>query len=136
MDITVYLPDEIGARAKEAGMNLSRTLRDAVESELEHMSAMKEITKDPQEWLLNLVTPDGEPYEGRIMGSLLCENGRGDQVLVTEDERIILYNPHQARYDVLGEEDDIGEILENLCDTSEEYVSVMSQLGFTATVDL
>ena len=26
MDITVYLPDDIGAQAKESGMNLSRTL--------------------------------------------------------------------------------------------------------------
>lgn len=31
---TVYLPDPLGQRAKAAGINLSRTLRDAVEREL------------------------------------------------------------------------------------------------------
>jgi hypothetical protein len=31
---TVYLPDDLGERAKAAGINLSRTLRDAVENEL------------------------------------------------------------------------------------------------------
>lgn len=31
---TVYLPDGLGQRAKDAGLNLSRLLRDAVEREL------------------------------------------------------------------------------------------------------
>ena len=137
VDITVYLPDEIGAQAKKAGMNFSRTLRDALESELEHMSAMKEITKDAQEWLLDLVTSDGEPYLGRVMGRLLYENGRGDEIFVTADKRIIFYNPDQERYDVLEDDEDaIGEVLGRVCDTHDEYISTMAQLGFTATVDL
>lgn len=34
MDITTYLPDAIGAQAKEAGLPFSRLLRSAVEAEL------------------------------------------------------------------------------------------------------
>jgi len=33
MDITIYLPDELGAWAKEQGLGLSRMLRDAVTEE-------------------------------------------------------------------------------------------------------
>lgn len=136
MDITVYLPDEIGTQAKEAGMNLSRTLRDAVESELEHTRAMKELAGEAEEHLLDLETSDGQPFEGRVMGTLLCENRKGDQVFVTEDERVIVYYPYQSQYHVLeNNEDALRETLGNLCDF-DEYISAMSQLGYTAMVDL
>ena len=36
MDITVYLPDELGRWAKDNDLNLSRMLRDAVEVAREH----------------------------------------------------------------------------------------------------
>jgi post-segregation antitoxin (ccd killing protein) len=35
MNINAYLPDELGRRAKEAGLNLSGLLREAVVAELE-----------------------------------------------------------------------------------------------------
>ena len=136
MDVTVYLPDEIRAQAKEAGMNLSRMLRNAVESELKHRSAMEEIAGEAEEHLLHLETPDGESFEGRVMGTLLCENGKGDQVFVTDDERLIVYYPNQSKYHVLeNDEEALRETLGNLCDF-DEYISAMAQLGFTATVDL
>jgi post-segregation antitoxin (ccd killing protein) len=34
MRLTLYLPDELGQRAKDADLNLSRLLREAVEREL------------------------------------------------------------------------------------------------------
>jgi hypothetical protein len=39
VDITVYLPDELGAWAKEQTLGLSRMLRDAVETEKERREA-------------------------------------------------------------------------------------------------
>ena len=136
VDITVYLPDDIGAQAKEAGMNLSRTLRDAVESELERARAMKEFAKDAQEWLLHLER-DGWGFEGRIVGTLLCENRSGHQVFVTEDGRLILYYPDEAKYYVMDDDADaLREALKNVCDDMDEYISAMAQLGYTATVDL
>ncbi len=35
MDINVYLPNELGAKAKEAGINFSGLLRNAVVDEME-----------------------------------------------------------------------------------------------------
>ena len=138
MDITVYLPNDIGNQAKEAGMNLSRTLRDAVESELEHTRAMRELTAgtNNREWFLQLQTPDGEPYQGRVMGVLLCENHQGDQVILTEDERLIHYCPQQAKHWVMEDDEDaLRETLRDVCD-DDEYISAMAKLGYTATVDL
>jgi hypothetical protein len=43
---TVYLPDPLGEQAKAAGINLSRTLRDAVERELRGEAAMPAVVID------------------------------------------------------------------------------------------
>ena len=136
MDITVYLPDDIGAQAKESGLNLSRMLRDAVMADFEHSRAMKELAGDTEEILLYLETPDGETFEGCFTGRLLCENHRGDQVFVTDDERIIAYYPNQLKYYVLEkDQESLRETLKTFCEF-DEYISAMTQLGYTATVDL
>ena len=136
MDITVYLPDEIGARAKKAELKLSRMLRDAVELELRHRAAMEELAGDGEEILLYLETPDGQTFEGRFTGSLLCENGKGDQVFVADDERLIAYSERESKYYVLEtDEESLRKSLSNWCDF-DGYISAMNQLGYTATVDL
>jgi len=43
MNITVYLPDDIGKQAKEAGLPFSRLLRKAVESELAKLAEIDQI---------------------------------------------------------------------------------------------
>ena len=138
MDITVYLPDDIGAQAKEAGMNLSRMLRDAVEAEFAHTRAMKELAEGAAEHLLDLETPDGEPDQGRLVGALLCENQKSEPIFGTEDKRPIYYAAPQARYEVLVDEDTIRDCIEEVLGGTlqDEYIRAMSQLGLTATVDL
>lgn len=44
MDITIYLPDELGKWAKENDLNLSRMLREAVEAEKHRRDARAEIS--------------------------------------------------------------------------------------------
>jgi post-segregation antitoxin (ccd killing protein) len=46
VDITVYLPDDIGTWAKEEGLNLSATLRAEIEAERERRKARAEITAE------------------------------------------------------------------------------------------
>lgn len=42
MDITVYLPDGIGKRAKDAALPFSRLLRDAVATQLDYRDTLAE----------------------------------------------------------------------------------------------
>jgi hypothetical protein len=44
VDITVYLPDEIGKRAKDAGLPFSRLLRDAVTTQLDYRDTLTDAT--------------------------------------------------------------------------------------------
>ena len=136
MDITVYLPDDIGAQAKEAGMPFSQMLRKAVVSELDRTEALKGSAKGAEEWLLDLEDEDGEPYQGRIVGILLCESRNGEQIFVTDDERVIHYDPDQLEHSVLEDEDEIRETVEEVSANRAEYIAVMAQLGLVATVDL
>ena len=46
MDITIYLPDEIGKWAKEQDLGLSRMLRDAVEDEKRRRDARAAVTSE------------------------------------------------------------------------------------------
>jgi hypothetical protein len=46
VDITVYLPDELGHWAKEAGLNLSRILRGEVEAERKRAAARAKISAE------------------------------------------------------------------------------------------
>ena len=71
MDITVYLPDEIGQRAKEHELNLSRLLRDAVTEELSRRGAVAETLKDSEVYEIEL-EGDAGYYTGRITGTCRC----------------------------------------------------------------
>src|SRR4051794_27910767 len=44
VDITVYLPDEIGKRAKDAALPFSRMLRDAVTAQLDYRDTLTHAT--------------------------------------------------------------------------------------------
>jgi post-segregation antitoxin (ccd killing protein) len=46
MDITVYLPDELGKWAKEHELNLSRMLRDTLEDEKQRRDARAKVTAE------------------------------------------------------------------------------------------
>lgn len=46
VDITVYLPDELGKWAKESGLGLSRMLRDAVEDEKARREAYAKVAAE------------------------------------------------------------------------------------------
>ena len=74
-----------------------------------------------------LESKDGQAYEGRVMGTLLCENGKGDQVLVTEDGRLILYYANQAKYFVLDDDEDaLRKTPFSLMDSHEPGVPVVA----------
>jgi post-segregation antitoxin (ccd killing protein) len=135
VDLTVYLPDEIGKRAKEAGLNLSRLLRDGVTNELERRDAVAATLNNVETYELDLEDEDGRAYTGRVTGSHLvtASNTRGHaEVYVTEDERVIAYDGMKRRYWVLDNP------VEDLRDWLPEgvYAEVLHSLGETPVVDI
>jgi hypothetical protein len=80
MDITVYLPDELGERAKNEGLNFSRMLRAAVNSELEQRDAMNDALSDELQTYeveipyLDEATGETVPVIGRVTGRQLFED--------------------------------------------------------------
>ena len=131
MDITIYLPDELGRRAKAAELPLSRMLRDAVIEELERQDTVTRTLQDPQTFELDLEDRDGNSYRGRITGAKIAEDNDYSAYLTT-DERVIVHEEHKGRYTVLDcPEDELANWLRG-----DAYIEAMNALGLTPVVDL
>jgi hypothetical protein len=138
MDITVYLPDGLGKRAKDAGINLSATLRAAVADELDRRDAMEKLADGAKVYHLDLQTPDGASFTGRITGKLLAETDRSKGVYATDDGRIIIYDRDDLDYsahDADSDDDTLAEMLSEMLPV-DDAVAVLARLGRKATVDL
>lgn len=132
MDITVYLPDEIGKRAKAADpeLNLSRLLRGAVEQELTRRKRLAELTKDAAEHELSLQTAEGEPYTGVLTGSQLTEeNRRGGMIFLATDGRVMYYDSGRSEVTEIEDAGDADDY-----DSMDEYIAVCDALGKEARV--
>jgi hypothetical protein len=134
VDFTVYLPDEIGAQAKEFERGvLSRLLRDAVTDELGRRKAMAEAQGATKVHEVYVEDEDGRGFTGRITGAEIAYNDRNDvTVYVTDDERVIVHDADRARYEVL---DNPAEQLRHWL-TDGLYVEAMHALGEKPVVDL
>lgn len=135
MNINVYLPDELGekVRAQEAKgekLPLSQLLQEAVREELNRRESMAVTLQDPSEYEVALEDDEGRPYTGRITGSLIAED-RDLTVYLTNDERVILYDPSRAAY---WEIEDPEEELRSL--ERGAYAAACAALGITPVIDL
>ena len=131
MDITVYLPNDIGRRAKAADLPLSRMLRDAVTEELERRDAMTKTLEAAETIELDLVDENGNPYTGRITGTTIADDDYVT-VYVTDDERVIVYVATRQKHVVLG---DPQTELESWL-RGDAYIEAMAALGLKPVVDL
>ncbi len=131
MDVTVYLPNQLGERAKREGINLSRTLRNAVQVEIERREAVSNTLSGTEVYELALEDDDGTPITGRIRGTLLVDDDRGSTVYLTADERVIVHDEKRLRYEVVN---DPQNELRGL--TPGNYATVMKALGLRAVIDL
>ena len=132
MDITIYLPDELGERAKREGINLSRMLRDELAVELQRRATMAQTLNSPQTFELSLESREGgDIYLGRVTGKRIAE-GRHVEVFLTDDERVLVYDERRSDYWVI--EDPAEELRDCLDD--DEYARALAALGLTVVVDL
>ena len=133
MDVTVYLQDELGARAKGLPRGtLSRLLRDALTDELERRDAMAKTLTEVETYELELEDGDGHRYKGRVTGKQIAgwEDDRWE-VFLTVDERVILYDARELRYDELN---DPAADLSDL--PNAVYIEAMQALGEKPVIDL
>ena len=89
MDITVYLPDDLGKWAKEHDLGLSRMLREAVEAEKRRREAVADLAaeatihelaaREPHE-----VAGDGPDIDVRLHGTLIATEDVSDGQASTE----------------------------------------------------
>lgn len=134
MNVNLYLPDDLGQRAKDADLPLSQLLRAAVVDELHRRRAMASTTQQMTEHELTIENDDGATYTATVVGTLIGENDRnGDKVFLTGQENVVAYDEAKLRYHVLENPE---EELRHWLPDDGVYVAAMSALGLNAKVDL
>src|SRR5215207_5262051 len=103
MKVNVYLPDDLGERAKAAGeLNLSGLLQGALRDELDRREALASLLDgELPEHELDLEDRNGNHYVGVIHGKLLAEGRHDELVYLTDDERVLVYDAGNLRVDEL-----------------------------------
>ncbi|MFN2490119.1 MAG: hypothetical protein ABR529_10340 [Actinomycetota bacterium] len=136
MDITVYLPDDIGKRAKEAGLPFSQLLRGAVHAELERRERVAETLSDIESYEVPIQTPEGSMVIGRITGKFIAEATRsGVDVYLTSDRRVLIYD--QRREQVEDVTHNPAAAFEWFKDRDvDAYISAMEAIGESPVIDL
>lgn len=131
MDIATYLPDELGARAKDADLPFSRLLRAAVEVELARRAAIADLLSNGiEEHEVEL-----EDVTGVIVGKLLGETDGGDAIYLTDDERLLWYSSRTEKVEPIDAEN-LAEWLQSTPRDTEAIADVMRQLGLRPRVRL
>ena len=122
MDITVYLPDEIGQWAKEAGINLSQTLRAALEAERSRRDTVAPILTDSGEHKI-YVAERGVEYV--LHGALIAQDYDHDvEAYLGEDQRIYVYDVKRERLREISNPDELRD-----WSSDGLYVDAMRALG-------
>jgi hypothetical protein len=140
MDITVYLPDELGKWAKENDLPLSRMLRDAVEAEQRRREAVAGLAAAATIYELAAREPyepagDGPDIHVRLHGTLIATENVSDghtstQVYLGQDGKLYVH-------DFLGEfhcDVDPGQLQEHVGVAT--YVEAMCAIGQVPVIEV
>ncbi len=144
MNVNTYLPDELGERAKAAGLQFSTLLQAAVTDELERIEARSKTLAEPETYEIYLEdrndglgrvvdsVPSGA-YTGRITGKQIGGDERHTRpcAFLTVDQRVLIYDGISKYW----EADDPIEDLKIL-EPASEYAVACAALGLNAVIDL
>jgi len=139
MDINVYLPDELGARAKEAGVKFSALLRDAVTDELARREAIERARDGMTEQNIDLDDYSGNPLRLRFTGKSVGGDS-GVEVYLTDAGKVVVVL--EEDYLTFEDVDLFSEWVaeptrDNLGRSAEEALRVaLAELGGRRVVDL
>lgn len=131
MDITVYLPDELGQRAKAENVNLSRLLRDTLEAQFREDDTVAAVLDDAAEFTLELENEDGIGYRGRFRGTLIAQS-ESVEVYVTDSGNVLVYDPDKLKYWTETPDTDLDDLIGD----QDVYLQAMAALGREGTIDL
>ena len=130
MDINVYLPDELGAWAKNAGLNLSGLLRNAVEGQRRRAEAI--VHAEMHE--LEVEDDHGRAYTAQVHGTLIAEEDEPEvRVFLTEDERVVVHSGGTLHVLSVGE---AGVRLQGFLPGLDQYLDAMQALGQHPVVEI
>lgn len=133
MDFSVYLPDQIGERAKKEELKLSRMLRDAVIKEFERRDATEATLSSAQTYEFEMVTEEGRPYIARLTGARIAGDA-GVGAYLTTDKRVFL---HDGVVITRIDDDEVADVLRlAFVDEPDEYIAACAALGIKAVIDL
>jgi hypothetical protein len=137
MDITVYLPDELGKWAKEHELGLSRMLREAVEAERRRRDAVDAALVETDTTDLPVEDDDGNDYTARIHGKLIggqeAKGGYGGiLVFLGKDEQVYVYTANENKLYRDVTHDNLRDWLAD----DGVYAEVMRALGEEVIIDI
>jgi len=135
MDITVYLPDDLGSWAKDNKVNFSATLRAAIEDQRKQQAAVATALKDASTHDLSIAEDaTGKSYTARLHGILIAGELGNDTsvVFLGKDELIYVYDAENSRlYDGVQVSD-----LRNWLTRDADYARAMLALGEPVVIDV
>ncbi len=144
MDITVYLPDELGTWAREHDLHLSRMLREAVEIEKRRRDASAALAAETTTHELAVSEPGGAgDYTARLHGVLIATQHLGGgsiDVYAGEDDKMYLHYTADGRLRRDVEPEQLRQYVEpeQLRQYVDEptYIKAMRALGEDAVIDI
>ena len=139
MDITVYLPDELGKWAKEHDLHLSRMLREAVEIEKRRCDASTALAAETTTHELAVSEPGSssgtDDYTARLHGVLIATQhlgGRGSiNVYAGEDDKMYLHYTADGRLHRDVEPEELRQYVDG-----PTYIKAMRALGEDVITDI
>jgi hypothetical protein len=135
MDITIYLPDELGQWAKDAGLNLSQTLRSEVEAERHRRTAVDQTLESAGVVHLRVEGRDGRTYTARLHATALHEETGDVQAYLGEDGRVYVYDERDNTLHTHDTSMDLGDWLAAYL-RDDAYIQAMNALGEDAVIDI
>ncbi len=129
MDIIVDLPDEIGHWAEESEINLSQTLRAALEAERSRRNTVASTLTDSKEHKIR-VAETGLDYV--LHGTLIAQDYDHEvEAYLGNDERIYVHDARRQRLHAVDSPEDLGEWL-----ADGLYIDAMRALGQNPTLHI
>jgi hypothetical protein len=136
MNITIYLPDDLGRWAKEHGLGLSRMLRGAVEAKRERQQAVAGTLARAQTADLPIEDDDGNTCTARLHGTLIARRdgdvAPGVEVYLGQDKMIYVYDEMAGKLHQGVGRDELRDWLTD----SGTYVRAMRALGEEVIIDV
>ncbi len=139
MDITVYLPDELGKWAKEHHLHLSRMLREAIEIENRRRDASAALAAQTTTHELPVSEPSSPSgtggYTARLHGVLIATqqlaDGSSINVYAGEDDKMYVHYTADGRLHRDVEPEQLGQYVDE-----PTYIEAMRALGEDVDIDI